>query len=90
MRFLFLPYDLVNYMAGFLRIEWRAFLLASFLGSLPGSIAFILFGASLQGGVIEGTPSLDPWTLAASIAIFGGSLVLARLLKQREAQDKKT
>ncbi len=89
MRFLFLPYDLVNYMAGFLRIDWRAFLLASFLGSLPGSIAFILFGASLQGGVIEGTPTLDPWTLAASVAIFVGSLVLSRVFKKREAPTEQ-
>lgn len=86
MRFLFLPYDLVNYLAGFLQIEWKAFLLASFLGSLPGSIAFVLFGASVEGNVIEGTPSLNPWTLAASVAIFVGSLALSRVFKQRESQ----
>jgi uncharacterized membrane protein YdjX (TVP38/TMEM64 family) len=87
MRFLFLPYDLVNYLAGFLRIDWRAFLLASFLGSLPGSIAFILFGASLEGSIIEGTPSLNPWTLAASVAIFIVSIVLSRVFKRRETNQ---
>lgn len=87
MRFLFLPYDLVNYLAGFLRIDWRAFLLASFLGSLPGSIAFILFGASLEGNVIEGTPSFNPWTLAASVVIFVVSLLLSRVFKRREAEQ---
>lgn len=90
MRFLFLPYDLVNYIAGFLRIEWRAFLLASFLGSLPGSIAFILFGASLEGNVIEGTPSFNPWTLAASVGIFIISLILSRVFKRREVQQQES
>jgi uncharacterized membrane protein YdjX (TVP38/TMEM64 family) len=89
MRFLFLPYDLVNYLAGFLRINWRAFLLASFLGSLPGSIAFILFGASLEGNVIEGTPSFNPWTLAASVGIFIISLILSRVFKRRETQQQE-
>lgn len=90
MRFVFLPYDLVNYLAGFLRIDWRAFLLASFLGSLPGSIAFILFGASLEGNVIEGAPSFNPWTLAASVAIFIISLVFSRLFKRREAEQQES
>jgi len=90
MRFLFLPYDLVNYLAGFLRIDGRAFLLASFLGSLPGSIAFILFGASLEGNVIEGTPSFNPWTLAASVAIFVVSLLLSRVFKRRETEQQES
>lgn len=83
MRFIFLPYDLVNYFAGFLRIRWRSFILATFLGSIPGTIAFILAGASFErfeGGV----PQLNPATLAASILIFIGSLILSRFMKKRE------
>lgn len=46
MRFIFLPYDLISYVCGFLRINWRAFLLATALGSLPGTIAFpIILGS---------------------------------------------
>ncbi|MEK6221515.1 MAG: TVP38/TMEM64 family protein, partial [Chloroflexota bacterium] len=41
MRFIFLPYDLVNYLAGFLRINWLSFILATILGSIPGTIAFV-------------------------------------------------
>ncbi len=83
MRFLFLPYDLVNYLAGFLRIRWVPFILATFLGSIPGTIAFILAGASIEhfdGGI----PKLNPFTLAASVAIFIVSLALSRLFKKRE------
>ena len=48
MRFIFLPYDLVNYMGGLLRVDWKAFLVATTLGSIPGTIAFVLAGASLD------------------------------------------
>lgn len=87
MRFVFLPYDLVNYLAGFLRIRWLPFIAATALGSIPGTIAFILAGASIEqfdGGV----PKLNPATLAASIVIFIGSLVLSRLYKRREGITK--
>lgn len=83
MRFIFLPYDLVNYLAGFLQIDWKAFLLATALGSIPGSISFVLIGASIEGD-IQGVPSLNPWTLAISAAIFVISIVLSRYFKQRE------
>jgi len=49
MRFVFLPYDLVNYLAGLLQIDWKAFLLATALGSLPGTVAVVLAGASRKG-----------------------------------------
>jgi len=87
MRFIFLPYDLVNYLAGFLRIRWVPFILATILGSIPGTIAFILAGASIErfdGGI----PQLNPVTLAASVAIFIVSLVLSRLFKKREGIEK--
>jgi uncharacterized membrane protein YdjX (TVP38/TMEM64 family) len=85
MRFIFLPYDLVSYLAGLLRIEWKGFLLATALGSLPGTVAFVLAGASLEGGFDGGLPTLNPWVLAASVTIFVVSLVLSRVIKQREA-----
>ena len=82
MRFLFLPFDMVNYLAGFLRIAWRPFILATALGSIPGSIAFVGFGASIQN--ISGVPRFNPWVLAGSALIFIVSLALSRLLRKRE------
>lgn len=82
-RFLFLPYDLVNYGAGALGLPWQPFLLATALGSLPGTIAFILAGASVQGGEIIGVPALNPVTLTASGVIFVSSLAFSRYLNQR-------
>lgn len=90
MRFLFLPYDLVNYLAGFLRIGWRPFIVATALGSLPGSVSFVLFGASieLEELFMGRLPSLNAWTLGASLLVFGISLGLSRLFRQREERRR--
>jgi len=84
MRLIFLPYDLVNYLAGFMRIRWGSFIVATALGALPGTLAFTLFGASIErfdGGI----PALNPWVLAASVALFLVSLTLSRFVKVRAA-----
>jgi uncharacterized membrane protein YdjX (TVP38/TMEM64 family) len=83
MRFIFLPYDAVSYLAGFLRILYWPFILATALGSIPGTMAFIWFGASIEN-FGSGLPSLNPNILAASVAIFIVSIVLSRLFKKRE------
>jgi uncharacterized membrane protein YdjX (TVP38/TMEM64 family) len=85
LRFLFVPYDLVNYLAGFLRINWRAFLLATALGSLPGTLAFVLFGASFQGDLAAAEFKFDWRAFAASAVIFAFSIGLSRYFKRREA-----
>ena len=88
MRFIFLPYDLVNYLAGFLRINWKSFILASFLGSIPGTIAFVSFGASISiTDLLEGkTPEFNPWVLAFGAVIFVVSIVTSRFFKKRETE----
>lgn len=82
MRLIFLPYDLVNYLAGLLRINYWAFISATALGALPGTISFVLFGAST--GLSEGGPRFDWRIFAASLAIFAISLLLSRLLKRKK------
>lgn len=88
MRFIFLPYDLVNYLAGILRIDWKAFILASLLGSIPGTIAFVSFGASIdiKELAMGKTPQFDPWVLFFGVVIFIVSLAISRYFKQRETQ----
>ena len=86
MRLVALPYDLVNYLAGFLKINFWAFILATALGSLPGTVAIVLFGASV--GLEGGRPSLDWRVLLASVAIFAVSIAASRLFKRRERSNK--
>lgn len=83
MRFIFLPYDAVSYLAGFLQIKYWAFILATALGSIPGTMAFIGFGASIEN--FDGAlPKLNPITLGFSFAIFIISIALSRIFKKRE------
>jgi uncharacterized membrane protein YdjX (TVP38/TMEM64 family) len=83
MRFIFLPYDAVSYLAGFLKIRYWPFILATALGSIPGTIAFVGFGASIE--TFDGDiPQLNPVTLGFSIAIFIVSLALSRIFKKKE------
>ncbi|MDG1265718.1 MAG: VTT domain-containing protein [Ilumatobacter sp.] len=83
MRLLFLPYDLVNYICGALRITWTSFLLATALGSLPGTVSFVLLGASLER-VDQGINGINPWAVYAGVAIFIISLVISYLLRKRQ------
>lgn len=85
MRLMFLPYDLVNYAAGFLRINYGAFLAATVLGSLPGTFSFTWFGAS--AGLDQGRPNFDWRVLAASIGIFLVSIAVSRYLKKEQQQE---
>ena len=86
MRFIFLPYDLVSYFSGFLRIRWQGFLLATALGSIPGTIAFVLFGASIEGGFTGELPQLNGTMLAVGVLMFVVSLGLSRWFRRREAK----
>lgn len=89
MRLVLLPYDFVNYLCGILGIRYQAYIIASVLGSLPGTIAFVLFGASVQDIdklLLNGElPSLDFRVLAASLIIFVISIGLSRYFKRKEA-----
>jgi len=87
MRFIFLPYDLVSYLAGFLKIKFLPFILATALGSIPGTIAFVGFGASVES--FDGAlPKLNPVTLGVSVALFVVSIALSRIFKKREGISK--
>lgn len=89
MCFLFLPYDLVNYLAGFLHIRYIPFILGIILGSLPGTMTFVLAGASLKINDIfrdSFEPSLNLWTLVASVVLLVSSIACSTWLKQREAE----
>ncbi|GAB4428285.1 MAG: hypothetical protein OHK0015_11030 [Chloroflexi bacterium OHK40] len=88
MRLIYLPYDLVNYLAGFLRVPYQPYLLASVLGSLPGTLTFVLAGASLDiDDIFAGNFSIaaiNPWTLLLSAVLFVAGLVVARRLRRQE------
>jgi uncharacterized membrane protein YdjX (TVP38/TMEM64 family) len=83
MRLAFLPYDLVNYAAGLLRIRPLSFLAATAIGSLPGTIAFTLAGASV-GRIEDGTAGLNSTVLVASAVLFVVSVGIAQYMKRSQ------
>lgn len=90
MRLIYLPYDLVNYTAGFLKVRPGPFLLATALGSLSGTLSFMLFGASFRGGDLSGGPDFSWRVFAASAALLVASLALSRYFKSKETFRKPT
>lgn len=84
LRFLFLPYDLVSYFSGFLHIDLGWFMLATVLGSIPGTISFGMLGASIKGDFASQSVKLDPLSLIISAAMFAVSITLYRVVRKRE------
>lgn len=83
-RFLAVPGDLVNYVAGYLKVSYRAFLLASAIGGLPGVLIGVLAGASLDTTMLK----LNWAYLLASAALLGLSLGVSWWLRGRAAKPK--
>lgn len=84
MRLIFLPFDLVNYLAGFLKIHYLSFIVATTIGSFPSLLAIVLFGASAKGDFSDGAPKFDFRILGISAIIFLTSILISRLLKARQ------
>ncbi len=87
MRLMFLQYDLVSYLAGFLHINWKPFLLATVLGALPGSITFVLFGSSLEH-FDAGMPEMHLWYILPLLAILLVGLLCSHMLGRHPDPDR--
>ncbi len=87
-RLTFFPYDLLSYIAGALRVNFKKFILASILGSFPGTMAFASFGASLKN--IESLDDFEfqPGFILLSIAILIISIGLSQYLKRRTTSEE--
>lgn len=86
MRLIYIPYDIVNYLAGFLRVPYRPFIFASILGAFPGTLSFALAGAALDiDDILTGNfqmSTINPWSLTFSIILFVFGLGLAHWLRR--------
>lgn len=88
MRLIFLPYDLVNYGAGILRVPFMPYLTATILGTLLGTATFVLVGASIsiETFITEGITvnAIDVRFILLSAVIFIGSLVASKILQRKK------
>ena len=82
-RLIFLPGDLINYAAGFLRISFVAFMLATAIGGLPGLMVSVLAGASIEGQFSFQGVRINPWYLVASVGMLIFSLGMSYILRRQ-------
>lgn len=89
MRVILLPFDLVSYLAGFLKVNWLTFILSSMLGSIAGTVAFVSFGAALSiEEIIAGKLPAPNWeVIAFGLVLLALSVGVSRYLKSRQAKD---
>lgn len=87
MRLIYLPFDPVNYGCGILKVKWAQYTLATFIGTIAGSITFVVFGSSINFTEFDASEiSLDPKLLIASVVLFLTSLVIAKLVRGQSSK----
>ncbi|MCA9364414.1 MAG: TVP38/TMEM64 family protein [Candidatus Moranbacteria bacterium] len=73
MRLLYFPYDPLGYISGASGMRQRDFAFATFLGILPGTVAFVYLGASFT----------DPRNLGIVLIFIMLGIAISRVLKKR-------
>ncbi len=72
-----LPFDVQNYGLGFSRVRFWPYLLATFLGMIPGGFAFVYLGESI-------TNPKQIWKLGVAILLIVGLMWAQRAWKTRQ------
>lgn len=83
LRAAYLPFDLVNFGCGLLRVPWWPYFFGTFIGILPPMITFVSFGASVDLNAVLDNPSqFDPASLfdTEQILVTLGLLVLSGII----------
>ncbi len=85
-RVLFVPGDLVNYLAGYLRVSVVAFIGATAVGGMPGLLIGVLAGASLES--TAATSGVNLSYLLASALLLAISLAVSWWMRRRASVTK--
>jgi uncharacterized membrane protein YdjX (TVP38/TMEM64 family) len=54
------PFNLLNYSLGLTRVSWKEYLVASWLGMMPGTLLYTYLGSALGMAVVSGSPAAGP------------------------------
>ena len=73
-----LPFDVQNYGLGFSKVRFGPYVLATFLGIIPGSFAFVYLGYSL-------TDPKQIWKLALAVLLIVGLMLIQRAWTAKRA-----
>lgn len=82
LRASFLPFDVVNYACGLLRVPWVPYALASVVGMLPPMITFVSFGATVNLPDLLAQQQFSPEQLidTRQLLISGGLLLASAVI----------
>ncbi len=91
LRLLYTPFDIVNYLSGFLNLKWSQFALGTLIGILPGSLFFIGIGSSVNNLSNFNTEkvTVSPLQLTISLIFFALSILYARHLRKKKSSRSK-
>lgn len=94
LRAAYLPFDLVNYACGLLRVPWWQYFFGTFIGILPPMITFVSFGATVDfesflADIDSFNPAavIDREQLAISAGLFAASAVIAWYAHRRHKRQ---
>ncbi|MFZ0255551.1 MAG: VTT domain-containing protein [Gammaproteobacteria bacterium] len=77
------PYNIINLIAGASHVRFLPFLLGSFLGLVPGVLAFSVFSKSLSEAVLNPQPLTIALLGLVILVMIGGAFLIRRWLRQR-------
>ena len=80
------PLHIQNLSLGLTKVKFRNYFLATIIGIMPGSFAFVFFGASLIKVLFD--PG-NLWWIVVAVAVFGIVYLLQRYLRKRQTQKNK-
>ncbi len=80
------PFSLLNYGFGLTRVSLRDYMLASWIGMMPGTVMYVYIGSLAHAGAQQSTPlqwALRGLGLLATIAV---TVMLTRIAKKALAK----
>lgn len=92
LRASFLPFDLVNYACGLLRVPYLSYTFGSLIGMLPPMITFVSFGATVNLPELLSRRDFSPEQLidAKQLMISGGLLIASAIIAYAAYRRRKT
>ncbi len=87
MRLVNVPFDIVSFMAGYMSMSFKLFMLATFLGNLSSVYGFAALGASLEGNLVEGDYSINQELAISSVIVLALSAVISVYLRRRAKRE---
>jgi uncharacterized membrane protein YdjX (TVP38/TMEM64 family) len=79
-------WDIQNLSLGLTRVKFRDYFFATFIGIMPGSFAFVFFGASLIKVLFN---PKNFWVIGIAILLFVGIYYLQRYLREKHTNKIK-